>query len=206
MDVFRASQRLPPRYVPVVGDYPAIPAELKPYVELPARPSRRVGTAAAVIGLVALVAGILPGLLSPPSSDPEPSRPAGGGGGGTVPVAVVGSAAPVRRVAARAPVPAGALEPIDRGLPGGVKVAPPALLQAVRDVIYALQWSPTTRQNLADRLALFKKYFETIPIEDRKVLFFCASWRQIEDAIKAHGDEAPRALDRLLRQLQVVLR
>lgn len=202
MELFKAAQRIPPRRIPVVRRYEALPAASGPVVPIAVRGTpRALATAGALLGVAVLTAGLyslMDAETSPSGStrsvrptaaplvtpsfrvirQPETSGGGGGGGGGFGGPA----AGPLVQEKATASV-----------------------LTQLRKIIFTLKKDPSTKANMTDRMALFAKYFNSLTPSDRIALFGTIDFRQVEHALRAQGEKGPQALDRCLAQLQLIL-
>lgn len=207
MEIFRVARRLRPRRVSRVVAHDSIP---EPVIQpgIPEIPRPRA-MPPWIGGL--FVIGVTVFVLTMDSGDPgqgggdvavTPTRPASpgtsagpGGSGAPGQPGDGGRGAPAAAVMLNLP-PTEAVLPIDPGA---------KVLEKARYVVFRLREEPTTRENLEERLELFKKVFDSLDPTDRQALFGVTDFTAIEKAVLAQADKSAPVLDKLMTQLKLVL-
>lgn len=198
MELFKTAQRIPPRRIPVVRRYLALPAPKSVSLAVNPRKTRGAFTAIGGIAAVMLMLGGIKAVTDQPEQAPT--------------VKPKGSAAPSATPSFRVIKSGGGGGGGGGGGFGGPSAGPLVqerasgnVVSQIRKIIFTLKKDPSTRSNMTDRLALFGKYFNGLSPSDRIALFGTIDFRQLEHAVRVQGDKGPQALDRCLAQLQLIV-
>lgn len=200
MELFRTAQRIPPRRIPVVLKYDALPAT-SPSIPIQL-PAKRAGVAYLAGGAVAVVALVF--VLSQWGETESAVTPHPHGSGSASAPAPVASFRVIRPGDASGGGGGGGIGGPAAG-PLVQEKANASVVTQLRKIIFTLKKDPSTKANMTDRLALFQKYFNSLTPSDRIALFGTIDFRQLEHAIRQQGDKGPGGLDRCLAQLQLIL-